>query len=138
MPFVTSIDMSPRVGMTPNRAIFLYHLRVNPGKVSQVTGILKSSLGEMCAIGLACDAFKIPMTRWEKIEAGYDETFDPYSVLAAKVEVPRDAIVHLYYLNDSENLTFKQVARLAELYFNSNQAESVKTIWRKLKEKGEF
>lgn len=118
-----------------NRAIFLYHLRINPDGVKQITGTLKRSADEMCAVGLGCDAFQIPMTAYDKAAQGIkDEYYDPYGALAQKIGVPTTVISSLYGLNDGKGLTFEQVAEVAERYFNSDQTESPTAIWKAMQD----
>src|ERR1700752_3893855 len=107
--FVTTPDIAR------NRAIFLYHLRVNPDNVRQIVGSLKTSLNQMCATGLGCDAFNIPMTSWEIKESGHEhDGFSPYQALADKLGITKRAVEELYVLNDSFYCSFKDVARVAE------------------------
>lgn len=117
-----------------NRAIFLYHLRVNPDGVRQITGALKKSADAMCAIGLGCDAFQIPMTAYEKAAAGIEYGYSPYATLARKLGVDRETISSLYYLNDTLGLSFEKVAEAAELYFNSDGSKRPAVLWREKKE----
>lgn len=118
-----------------NRAIFLYHLRVNPDKVKQITGALKRSADAMCAIGLGCDAFQIPMTEWDKAALGVPSEYDPYAALANKLGVPGHVISSLYSLNDGSGLTFAQVADVAEAYFKSDGSSNPLQIWRAMEVK---
>jgi hypothetical protein len=127
--------MSPDIAR--NRAIFLYHLRINPDNVRQIVGALKSGLNQMCATGLGCDAFEIPMTNWEIRKAGHaDDGFSPYQALADKLGITRRAVEQMYVLNDSFSCSFRDVARVAEAYFNSSQTESVHETYQRLQEEG--
>ena len=127
-------------GLTPNRAIMLYHLRVNPGNAKQITGALKDAVtGDMCAVGLACDAFKIPMTVWELSASGKNpNSFNAYSILADKLEIPENAVRQLYGLNDINKLSFTQVAKVAERYFLDETGAQVRDIYKQLQAEGEL
>lgn len=126
--------------ITPERAIFLYHLRVNPNHVTQITGSLKDGLNAMCAVGLGCDAFNIPMTEWEKIEKGLPASFNAYQALADKLGVTKDVIAAFYSLNDHSKLTFAQVAKVAEVFFERGETDpyAVTRIYHELQGKGEL
>jgi pentatricopeptide repeat protein len=120
-----------------NRAIFLYHLRVNPDNVQQITGALKAGFKMMCATGLGCDALNIPMTSWEIEKAGHvGDGFSPYQALADKLGISKSAVVKMYGLNDVYHCTFSEVAKVADAYFRSGQTESVLGVYNKLKEEG--
>lgn len=122
-------------GITPNRAILLYHLRVNPDNVKQITGSLKASAEAMCAVGLGCDAFQIPITREEKERLGFNAAeYDPYAELAKKLDVPTSVVNQMYRLNDQNELTFAQVARVMEVWFNSDQTSTLIYTWKSIKD----
>lgn len=122
---------TPPEEVAVNRAIFLYHLRVNPDNVRQITGSLKKSADAMCAVGLGCDAFEIPMTAYDRAAKGItDIHYDPYGRLAHKLGVGKEVIQSLYSLNDMSGLSFEQVAEAAELYFNSDQTVLPHALWR--------
>ncbi len=64
------------------------------------------------------------------------ENYDPYAALAKKLQISRSIVNTLSSLNDSSHLTFSQVAKVAEEYFNSDQTTSIGVVYRELKEKG--
>jgi hypothetical protein len=101
--------MTYATGITANRAFCLYHLRVNPKNVNWTVGTLENALGEMCDVGLACQAFNIPRT---------GEYYDPEVELALKLDMPQSHVRNIYSLNDTSYLKFDQVADVLEAYFN--------------------
>jgi hypothetical protein len=93
----------------------------------------------MCAVGLGCDAFKIPMTNLEIKAAGLSQAeFSPYEELAKKLDITHADISDLYGLNDGFGMSFADVAKVAEEFFNSDQTEPVRSIRRKLKTEGKI
>jgi hypothetical protein len=100
-------------GITPKRAVALYHLNVNPDRLTRIEGSLEDYAHNVCAAGLACHALGIKM----KTTAGYSDP-DPESALADMLEMPYSHVRGIFRLNDSYHLSFNQVGGVLTDYFN--------------------
>lgn len=107
---VMHYDGPPVVGITPDRAIFLYHLRVNPHNVPQSTGSLSKIVNGVeesrCAIGLGCQAFKIDVQK-----------HTAYALLSRHIQLGTERIADIWRLNDRCRMSFAQIADRLEAHF---------------------
>lgn len=107
---VPHYDGPPVVGITPERAIFLYHLRVNPKKIPQSTGSMRkisSAAGESrCALGLGCQAFSIDVGKHTS-----------YAELSQYIKLNSEDISDIWRLNDRCRWSFSQIADRVEDHF---------------------
>lgn len=98
------------VGITPDRAIFLYHLRVNPKRIPQAIGSMRkvSSTAEesRCALGLGCQAFDVDVSKHTS-----------YSQLSHYIQLDFEEIADIWRLNDRCCWTFSQIADRVEAHF---------------------
>lgn len=101
-------------GITPNRAIALYHLRHSD--INQAFGRLLNVRGDRCALGLIGHAFDV--------NCDIQGSDQPYLEIASKIDMP-DATdwSSIYILND-ERRSFRQIADLLERYFEDPVDES--------------
>lgn len=121
-------------GMTPNQAIFIYHLRTNPHGVRQVRTRLDDDSGGMCVLGLGMEAFDIIRTRKQWNEKHPTDptgwmTFSPYTEIGNVLEIPEAHVNQLYYLNDDHYLSFGQVADLFEAYLKTDRSKGPSELW---------
>lgn len=106
----------PVEGITPERAIFIYHLRVNPHGIRQTSGTMYDALsGARCALGLGCQAFNIDLTSY----SGLDKA---YHALSNLLQVSSDEIESMWKLNDRFGMSFAEVAARMESYFKNREA----------------
>lgn len=99
-------------GITPQRHVALHHLRANPDNVKRVVGALEDAQGAMCAAGIMCHAVEIKMRN--RVD-GVDP--DPATTLAMQLEMPTSHVSSIFTLNDSNGLSFAQIAAVLEDYF---------------------
>lgn len=101
--------------ITVDRALFLYHLRVNPHDVEQTTGTMFDIASQArCALGLGCQAFDIPV-------AGYEALNQAYTKVAQRLQLTMDEIEAIWKLNDRYHLSFAQIADRAEAHFKDHR-----------------
>lgn len=123
---------------TPQQAIFIYHLKNNPGNVQQIYGELDNNAGGMCALGLGMEAFGIIRT-WEQYKekfpdshitdfagAGATATYDPYKIIAEILDVSRSNVSDIYNLNDNDELSFKDIADVFGDWLNSDRRMGIR------------
>lgn len=80
--------------ITPNRAIALYHLRMNPLRRKKITGSLRDECDGRCALGLIAEAFGI------EIPVNPDDQNDIYSDMKARLSLLYPGEV--YGINDGD------------------------------------
>lgn len=100
--------------ITPNRAVALYHLRMNPNNHKQAKFALIDKNGCRCAVGLIAEAFNIPV----EVDAGHDSNVNAQAY--TKVENvlgltdSKGQVNHITMINDCYDRTFDQIAELLE------------------------
>jgi hypothetical protein len=102
--------------ITPNQAIALYHLRLNPNKIKQTTGTLTDCKNGRCALGLIAEAFNIPLNGFIEISNAYDclrVKLDP-NFSENAVSRQTDITEVIWTLNDKARLTYAEVADVME------------------------
>jgi len=109
-----------KVKLTADRAIALYHLRVNPKNRKQTTGTLKNFVGDCCALGLIAEAFDIPCTKKEMIAKGVDSRLSSsYDEIETRIGIEPQRV---YRMNDQMGLTFSEIAdRLEKIFEEENE-----------------
>lgn len=102
-----------KMSVIANRAIALYHLRVNPKNVKWIRGRLLDEEGSRCALGLIAEAFNIEISRSDDFlkpngEIDYiayrdwHKENDPYKKLQEILGLDRvEGIDKIYGANDS-------------------------------------
>lgn len=101
-----------------NRAIALYHLRVNPNNRTQIKGYFTDGCNGRCAVGLLCEAFNIPIAS-TKDESGNSEAYKicsaAYAALAKKLGLQDGPFNRVWVWNDSPgDFTYAKIADLTE------------------------
>lgn len=94
--------------ITPNRAIALYHLRMNPHHHKQAKKALLNGSGCRCALGLIAEAFNIPVSVDREYSYSNAAVYNQLEKMLETITIP------IFSLNDNYDLTFEQIADVLE------------------------
>lgn len=119
---------------TPQQAIFIYHLQNNPSGAEQIYGALDDNHGGMCALGLGMEAFGI-IRNWEQYKAKFPDAkvgdfessdgYNPYKLIAEILDISTQDVSEIYNLNDNEQLSFEDIAKIFGDWLNSERSMSI-------------
>lgn len=93
--------------ITPDRAIALYHLRMNPNNHKQATGTLLDCEGRRCALGVIAEAFNLPL------HTDFYNVLNTvaYNTLSSKLG---PAYMYIHSLNDCYQVSYSDIADFME------------------------
>lgn len=108
-----------------DRAVALYHLRVNPKNRQKIKGYLTDGCNGRCAIGLIAEAFDIPIAPTRNVPMN-DSSFAVCNAAFAQLEERlgiKDRIHRVWMWNDQfEPTTFAEVAdKMEKELFNDKE-----------------
>lgn len=119
--------------VTPNQAIFLYHLRHT--NIKQTWGSLEEKDGRMCALGVGMEAFGIVRNIWlwrdkHPGQPDPEDYHNSYVNIANKLDITTSDADDIVTLNDEEGLSFAEIADIFEKWLGSDRTLGLHQYWQ--------